>query len=144
MRRKRRNHLPGFKAQVALAAIKGDKTLAELALASRYFYEDFHEFDVGAAKKHLRPVCETALRAISDRLRDLIRWEPELLNEVIHLTAEELEIGMGKIAQPLRVALTGSGVSPSIDKTLWLVGQDRTLKRIAHALEYVMFRASQQ
>jgi glutamyl-tRNA synthetase len=118
------------------------KTLAELAESSRYFYEDYSDFDAGAAKKHLRPVSETPLRAISDRLRDLVRWEPELLNEVIHITAEELEIGMGKIAQPLRVALTGSGVSPSIEKTLWLMGQDRALRRIAHALEYVMVRAS--
>ena len=49
---------------------------------------------------------------------------------------------MGKIAQPLRVALTGTAVSPSIDKTLWLVGRERTLIRIQRALEYVMARAA--
>jgi glutamyl-tRNA synthetase len=51
---------------------------------------------------------------------------------------------MGKIAQPLRVALTGTAVSPSIDKTLWLTGRDRSLARIARALEYVLIRAASQ
>ena len=77
------------------------------------------------------------------RFRDLQNWNPEALHEVIHIVAQELEVGMGKVAQPLRVALTGTSVSPSIEKTLWLTGQDRSLRRISHALEYVVFRASQ-
>ena len=63
-------------------------------------------------------------------------------NEAVRITAEELGIGMGKIAQPLRVALTGAAVSPSIDKTLWLVGRDRSLERISRALAYVAARAA--
>jgi glutamyl-tRNA synthetase len=69
-------------------------------------------------------------------------WEPGRLDEAVRLSAEELEVGMGKIAQPLRVALTGTAVSPSIDKTLWLVGRERSLERIARALEYVLTRAA--
>ena len=80
--------------------------------------------------------------AIGNRLADLATWEPERLNEVVRITAEELEVGMGKIAQPLRVALTGTAISPSIDKTLWLVGRERSLVRIQRALEYVLARAS--
>jgi glutamyl-tRNA synthetase len=49
---------------------------------------------------------------------------------------------MGKIAQPLRVALTGTAVSPSIDKTLWLLGRERSLERIRRALEYILTRAA--
>jgi len=49
---------------------------------------------------------------------------------------------MGKIAQPLRVALTGTAVSPSIDKTLWLVGRERSLARIQRALQHVIARAA--
>jgi glutamyl-tRNA synthetase len=120
------------------------KTLREMAKQSRSFYEDFHDFDPGAAKKHLRPVAEQPLRAIRESLRDIEKWTPEVLDETVRLTAAELEVGMGKVAQPLRVALTGTSVSPSIDKTLWLTGQDRALARISHALEYVMFRARNQ
>ena len=127
-----------------LVSVQADrvKTLKEMAIQSRVFYENFDDFDPGAAKKHLRPVVEEPLRAIGKRLADLAIWEPERLNEVIRITAEELEVGMGKIAQPLRVALTGTAVSPSIDKTLWLTGRERSLARIERALAYVMARAA--
>ena len=129
-----------------LVSVQADrvKTLREMVDQSRVFYENFAEFDPGAAKKHLRPVAEQALRAIGNRLADLAVWEPGRLDQVVRLTAEELEVGMGKIAQPLRVALTGTAVSPSIDKTLWLTGRDRSLTRIGRALEYVLVRAAAQ
>jgi len=109
---------------------------------SRVFYEDLDEFDPGAAKKHLRPVAEEPLRVIGSRLAELENWDLESLNDTVRIAAEELEVGMGKIAQPLRVALTGTAVSPSIDKTLWLTGRERSLARIRKALEYVLARAS--
>jgi glutamyl-tRNA synthetase len=120
------------------------KTLREMTDQSRGFYEDFDEFDAGAARKHLRPVAEDALTAIGSRLAELDTWEPECLDEVVRLTAGELEVGLGKIAQPLRVALTGTAISPSIDKTLWLTGRERSLVRIERALQYVMARAAAQ
>ena len=127
-----------------LVVVQADrvKTLKEMTEQSRVFYEDLGDFDEGSAKKHLRPVAEEPLRAIGHRLADLARWEPERLHEAVNLTAAELETGMGKIAQPLRVALTGTAVSPSIDKTLWLVGRERSLERISRALAYVMNRAA--
>ncbi len=118
-------------------------TLKDMAEQSRVFYEDFDAFDPGAAKKHLRPVAEQPLRAIRDALADVVEWSPEALDAAVRLTAEELEVGMGKIAQPLRVALTGNSMSPSIDLTLWLTGQARALERISRALEYVEVRAAQ-
>jgi len=127
-----------------LIAVQADrvKTLKEMGEQSRVFYEDLGDYDEGAAKKHLRPVAEAPLRAVGNRLADLAVWEPERLNEAVRITAEELEIGMGKIAQPLRVALTGTAVSPSIDKTLWLIGRERSLERIERALAYIMTRAA--
>ena len=129
-----------------LVSVQADrvKTLREMTDQSRGFYEDFDEFDAGAAKKHLRPVVEEPLKAIGSRLAELDSWEPERLDEVVRLTAEELEVGLGKIAQPLWVALTGTAVSPSIDKTLWLTGRERSLVRIERALVYVMARAAAQ
>jgi len=129
---------------VDLAKVQADRvqTLKAMAEGSRIYYEDFDAFDPGAAKKHLRPVAEAPLRAIRDALADLATWEPEALDAAVRLTAEELEVGMGKIAQPLRVALTGNSMSPSIDLTLWLVGRERSLDRITRALEYVEIRAA--
>ncbi len=127
-----------------LVSVQADrvKTLREMTDQSRIFYEELDEFDAGAAKKHLRPVAEEPLRVIGSRLAELESWDPESLNDAVRIAAEELEVGMGKIAQPLRVALTGTAVSPSIDKTLWLTGRERSLARIQKALEYVLARAS--
>lgn len=118
------------------------KTLQEMTEQSRMFYGNLGDYDDGSAKKHLRPLAEDPLRAVGSRLADLARWEPDRLDEAVRITAAELEVGMGKIAQPLRVALTGTAVSPSIDKTLWLLGRDRSLERIRRALEYIMARAA--
>ncbi len=119
------------------------KTLREMVEISRVFYQDFESFDAGAAKKHLRPVAEQPLRAIADRLADLSDWVPEQLDQAVRITAEHMEVNMGKIAQPLRVALTATAVSPSIDKTLWLVGQQRSLQRISRALAFIEMRAAE-
>ncbi|MFT7564772.1 MAG: glutamyl-tRNA synthetase, partial [Bacteroidia bacterium] len=118
-------------------------TLVEIAEQSRIFFEDFDEFDQNAAKKHLRPVAEQALRAVQAALTAIDSWEPEALNEVVLQVADELEVGMGKVAQPLRVALSGTSVSPAIDKTLWLCGRERSLARLARAIEFVEIRAAQ-
>jgi len=118
-------------------------TLKEMAEQSRCFFEPVDEFEPKAAHKHLRPAVRVPLEAISERLADLDRWEPENLDGSLRLLAEELEVGMGKIAQPLRVALTGTAVSPSIDKTLWLIGKKRSLDRIGHALNYIAAREAE-
>ena len=53
------------------------------------------------------------------------------------------EINMGKLGQPIRVAVTGGGVSPPIDKTVWLIGKDRVVNRLANAIEFIERRAEE-
>jgi glutamyl-tRNA synthetase len=118
------------------------KTLAEMAEQSRIFFEDFSEFDANAAKKHLRPVAAEPLQALREALRAVDSWQPEPLNAAVHGTAERLGQGLGKIAQPLRVALTGAGMSPSIDATLWLTGRERSLARLDLALDFIAARSA--
>jgi glutamyl-tRNA synthetase len=119
-------------------------TLREMAEQSRLFYEGYDELDENAAKKHLRPVAEAPLRAMKTELEGLEDWSPEPLHAAIDKVAAELEVGMGKVAQPLRIALTGAGVSPSIDKTLWLMGKQRSLEGINKALLYIEARIAAQ
>ena len=118
------------------------KTLAEMAEQSRCFYEDFESFDEAAAKKHLRPVMSEPLTALRGRLAALSIWDNADIQQTIEQLASEFELKLGKIAQPLRVAVTGSSVSPSIDDTLKLVGQERSLNRLDNALDYIQRRAS--
>ncbi|WP_087017043.1 glutamate--tRNA ligase [Thaumasiovibrio subtropicus] len=119
-------------------------TLIELAEQSRYFYEDYEEFDAGAAKKHLRPVAKEALELAKCKVAALENWETEALHNVIKETCEELELGMGKVGMPLRVAVTGLGQSPSVDAVMKLVGKDRVVARIEKALAFIAAREAQQ
>ena len=117
------------------------KNLVEMAEQSRYFFEDFDAFDEAAAKKHLRPVILAPMERLRDSLQGLSEWNNDVIQQTINNVADELEMKMGKIAQPLRVAVTGGSVSPSIDDTLRLMGKKRTLERMEKALNYIRNRA---
>ncbi|MGB1263846.1 MAG: glutamate--tRNA ligase [Cognaticolwellia sp.] len=113
------------------------KTLKEMAQISRYFYEDFTELDAGAVKKHLRPVVKAPLLLVKEKLAALTDWSPAPIHAAINDTATELEVGMGKVGMPLRVAATGGGNSPSLDVTLALLDQQKVLARIDQAIVVV-------
>jgi len=115
-------------------------TLVELAAQSRYFFEDFAEFDADAAKKHLRGVAKEPLALALSKLEALSDWTTENLHAVIAQVCEELEIGMGKIGMPLRVAVTGGGQSPSVDAVMQLIGKERVIARINMALAFIVER----
>ncbi|MEC7940650.1 MAG: glutamate--tRNA ligase [Pseudomonadota bacterium] len=116
-------------------------TLIELAEQSRYFYEDFSEFEAGAAKKHLRGVAKGPLELALAKVEALEEFTTANIKDgVIAAVCEELEIGMGKIGMPLRVAVTGGGQSPSVDAVMELVGKERVIARIKMALEFITER----
>lgn len=119
------------------------KTLKEMVEVSRYFYEDFSEFDADAAKKHLRPVALEPLQAVAAKLEALSDWSVSAIHDAINATAEQLGVGMGKIGMPLRVAVTGGGNSPALDITLALIGKTRSLARLQKAITAVQQRAAE-
>jgi glutamyl-tRNA synthetase len=129
--------------EVVAAQAERVKTLKEMVQVSRYFYEEFHQFDADAAKKHLRPVALDALQAVAANLQVLESWTQADIHQVINATAEQLGVGMGKIGMPLRVAVTGGGNSPALDITLALIGKARSLARIEQAISYVQQRAAE-
>jgi glutamyl-tRNA synthetase len=116
------------------------ETLVQLAESSRYCYEDFEAFDEKAAKKNLRPVVLEPLQGIRERFAGLSSWQAAEIHEQIEACAAAHEINLGKLGQPLRVAVTGGAVSPPIDSTLELVGKDRSLARIDRAIAYIEAR----
>ena len=119
------------------------KTLVEMAEQSRFFYVDFEAHDADAAKKHLRPVVLEPLEKIREKLVALDEWQDENLHQIIVDIAAEFDIKMGKIAQPLRVAISGGSVSPSIDVTLRLIGKKRVIARLDLALDYIRRRLTE-
>lgn len=124
-------------ADVVIAQRERCKTLVEMADASVYFYRDFHGYDEKAAKKNLTLESHAVFTKLYEAFSRLDTWEKAPLHDVVTNTAEQLGLGMGKVGQPLRVALSGSSSSPPIDVTLWLLGKESALARIQNAIAYV-------
>lgn len=129
---------------VVLAQQARAKTLAELAAISAFVYRDFDDYDEAAAKKHLRPVAREPLERLREKLDMLALedWEQATLAGSVEEVARELDTKLGKVAQPLRVAIVGRAASPGIDVTLQLVGKEATLRRIDRALDFISKRES--
>lgn len=115
-------------------------TLVEMAEISAFFYRDYTDFDPAAARKHLRPVSREALENTREALSNLEPWTAEAIYAAVTDISARMEVKLGKIAQPLRVAVVGRAASPSIDMTLYLVGRDACLRRIDRALAYIEAR----
>lgn len=129
-------------ADVAEGFRERAETLQQMATSARYCYADFDEIDPKAAKKNLRPVILGPLRAAREAFAGLPAWTKDNISEVIETVATAFEINMGKLGQPIRVAVTGGAVSPPIDVTVWLVGRERTLNRLDRAIEVIEERAA--
>ena len=129
--------------EVVKAQQERAKTLVEMAQNSVCFYQDFEKYDEDAGKAHLRPVVKEPLATMREKFADVPTWTAESIHAVITQTAEQYEVKMGKIAQPLRVAITGVAVSPSIDITAQLMGRDRVLAAMDKALKFIEERQAQ-
>ena len=110
------------------------KTLKEMAENSRFFFTDDIRMDPKAVAKHLAAEGLASLAKVRARLAALSEWSAAAINGALNALATELQVGLGKIAQPVRVAVTGTAVSPPIDATLALLGRERALARLDAAL----------
>jgi glutamyl-tRNA synthetase len=124
----------GLLQGVIVAQRERTKTLKEMAYNSRFFFVDQIEIDPKAAAKHLSPEGRNALGKAREELGRMSEWNAPAINGLLNELATRLQSGLGKVAQPLRVAVAGSPVSPPIDVTLELLGRTRTLSRIDAAL----------
>jgi glutamyl-tRNA synthetase len=124
-------------AAVVIAQRERSKTLVEMAATSAFLYREFTAYDDKAAHKHLTTASRPALAAAAERLDALGEWQRESIHAVIEELATALGVKMGAVAQPLRVAVTGTTISPPIDLTLHLLGRDKTRARIDRALAHI-------
>ncbi len=116
------------------------KTLVEMAEKSLFIYRAVEAYAPKAAKQHLRGVALPVLKRLHERLGELGEWTVESTQAAVESVAGELELKMGKVAQPLRVAVTGESASPGIGQTLALIGREKTLRRLVRAVEFVKAR----
>lgn len=108
------------------------RSMAEMAEKSAFFFRTPTSYDEKDAKKHFKGDVEAVLASAQERLSSCV-WETGALHDVVHAVAEAHGVGLGKVAQPIRVAVSGAAVTPPIDETLALLGQAATLERIAAA-----------
>jgi glutamyl-tRNA synthetase len=121
-------------ADVIVALRDRVHTLKEMAERAKIWYGPVTEWDDKAVAKHLKNDSAGAVLEAARGLLAEVEWKPEAIHHVVEQVAARLELGMGKIAQPLRVAMTGTQVSPSIDHTVYLCGRGEALRRLDHAL----------
>jgi glutamyl-tRNA synthetase len=112
-----------------------------MAQISAFFYRDYEQIDADAEKKHLKSAALEPLRLLRSALAALQDWSPDELHQVVKDVADTLGLKLGKVAQPLRVAVVGRAASPGIDITLYLVGREACLRRIDRVLVAINDRA---
>ncbi len=113
-----------------------------MAQNSLFFFRDFERFDDKAAQKHLVADALPVLQALQDGFAAVEDWNAGAIHEVISAVANRYGLALGKVAQPLRVALSGSAVSPPIDITAALLGRDAVRTRLARAMDYAARRVA--
>ncbi|HEC05843.1 MAG TPA: glutamate--tRNA ligase [Thiolapillus brandeum] len=123
--------------QVVEAQRERASTLVELARISAFYYRDFDTFEPKAAKKTLKEAALEPLALVRARLAELSEWNREDIHEVIDSAVKTLEVGFGKVAMPVRVAVTGGAPSPDLDLTMEMIGQAACLRRIDKAIDYI-------
>ena len=116
------------------------RTVAEMADKSRFIYTEPEPYAPKAARQHLRGVALPVLEELQKELGGLGDWTVDTTQAAVETVAERLQLKMGKVAQPLRVAVTGDSASPGIGQTLALVGREKTLPRLEKAVAYVEAR----
>jgi glutamyl-tRNA synthetase len=110
------------------------KTLVELVEMARYYLDDQIIYDEKAAAKFLTPATADSMAALAGKLAALSEFTEANLEHAFASTLEELGLKMGELAQPVRVALTGSTVSPGIHDVIAVLGKERTVARLNQAV----------
>ncbi|HRN62792.1 MAG TPA: glutamate--tRNA ligase, partial [Luteimonas sp.] len=124
-------------ADIVVALRDRVQTLRDMAERAAVWFGPLEHYDDAAVAKHLKAGADVPLRDTRERLAALPEWNVDAIGAALQATAEALGLGMGKVAQPLRVAITGTQVSPDIAHTVYLAGREGALERIDAAIARV-------
>ena len=102
---------------------------------SEYFFKDVEDYDSKAVKKFINERAVNLLTELVAELKNIALWKSHDIQQCIEQILSNHEVGFGKIGLPLRIALTGSTNSPSIDKTAEILGRKVVIERIEKAIK---------
>ncbi|MGA2189240.1 MAG: glutamate--tRNA ligase [Steroidobacteraceae bacterium] len=120
--------------QIAVVQRERAKTIKEMAANSVFFFRPPASYDAKALAKHVTPAVAAQVAAVAGELALLPDWSAPAIHAVVSGFAARESLALGKLAQPLRLAVCGGTVSPPIDATLAILGRDQTLARLAAAV----------
>jgi glutamyl-tRNA synthetase len=120
--------------QIVLAQRERAKTVREMALNSVFFFRAPSAYDEKAVRKHVTADVLALLTEASGELSKLETWSAPAIHELISGLATAKGIALGKLAQPIRLAVCGGTVSPPIDATLAILGKAESISRLTKAL----------
>jgi glutamyl-tRNA synthetase len=124
-------------AAVVTAQRERAKTMMEMLENSLFFFTAPTSYEPRAAAKFLTAESVVVLVAARVTLEALTDWTPVAIHNGLQQLAEKLGVPLGKVAQPLRVAVAGGGVSPPIDQTLAVLSRDEVVRRISNAEAFI-------
>jgi len=111
------------------------KTLVELVDSATFYLTDDISIDEKAAKKFLTSQIRGPIAKLIQQLTGLDNFTEANIEQAFSTVLQEMGLSMGELAQPVRVALTGSTVSPGIHEVIAVLGKERTLRRLSSALQ---------
>jgi glutamyl-tRNA synthetase len=110
------------------------RSVNEIPAMARVYLADEVEYDADSVAKQWKdPLTGERLTAVRTALQGIDPWTVEAIEPALRAAAEQLGVGFGKVAQPLRVALTGSSASPGIDHVVYLLGREGAVRRVDRA-----------
>jgi glutamyl-tRNA synthetase len=120
--------------QIAAVQRERAKTLKEMAANSVFFFQPPAQYDAKSVSKHVTPDVLPTLRQLAADLGTCTDWVAPRLHELLSLRAAGAGLALGKLAQPIRLAVSGGTISPPIDATLAILGKPASLARLSAAL----------
>ncbi len=129
---------PHYIARAVRTLQQRSKTLVEMAESMNFYMLDEITYDEGAAKKFLRPGMVDPFQRLVQALEKAENFDEPALEKIFErVIVAELNMKFGKVAQPVRVALTGGTVSPGLFEVMAVLGKNIVLKRMRKALAYM-------
>jgi glutamyl-tRNA synthetase len=120
--------------QIVLSQRERAKTVREMAINSVFFFRAPIVYDEKAVRKHVTSEGLSLLHEASSQLEQLVTWSAQTIHDLINGIASARGVSLGKLAQPMRLAVCGGTVSPPIDATLAILGKAESLSRLAKAM----------
>ena len=123
--------------EVVKTLVIRSKTLVDMAEQAAFYYTDAIVYDEKAARKYFKPAALDPMRRVAAKLGALKAFEEKALEGVFQEVMDETGLKLGKIAQPVRLALTGKTASPGIFEIIAILGKPRVLSRLEAAMAVV-------